>query len=136
MAGALDSRPLERALADARTAFATALRQGDTHALAAAYAADATLLPPAAEPIRGREAIRRFWQAGLEAGIVAIRLQPATLDEDTRLAYEVGSYEIHLEPAGSKPIVDRGGYVLVHARQPDRSWRRRVEIFTPSGRDA
>src|SRR5579885_1932892 len=114
MAGALDNRPLERALAHARTAFATALRQGDTHALAAAYAADATLLPPAAEPIRGREAIRRFWQAGLEAGIVAIRL----------------------EPAGSKPIVDRGGYVLVHARQPDRSWRRRVEIFTPSGRDA
>ena len=135
MAGALDSRPLEHALAEARAACVTALQHGDTHALAAAYTADATLLPPATEPIRGREAIRRFWQAGLDAGIVAIRLEAATVDEDARLAYEFGSYEIHLEPAGSKPIVDRGSYVLVHARQRDSNWRRRVEIFTPAGRD-
>lgn len=112
--------------------FVAALGQADTEALAALYTEDATLLAPAAAPINGRDAIRRFWRAGLDAGIVAIRLDPVRLDHDTRLAYELGGYELRLEPAAAKTIVDRGNYVLVHSQLDDRSWRRRVEIFTPA----
>ena len=114
-----------------RAEFVAALTRADTDALAALYTADATLLPPSAGPISGREAIRRFWRAGLAAGIVAIRLEPAQLDHDNRLAYELGSYELQLEPRASKTIIDRGSYVLVQTQQDDHSWRRRVEIFTP-----
>jgi len=109
-----------------------ALAQADTEALAALYTEDATLLPPSAAPISGRDAIKRFWHAGLAAGIVAIRLEPAELDHDNRLAYEVGNYEIQLEPGASMTIVDRGNYVLVQSQQDDRTWLRRVEIFTPA----
>jgi uncharacterized protein (TIGR02246 family) len=136
MTGDLDTRPLAQALAETRASFIAALSRADTEALAALYTADATLLPPDAAPISGREAIKRFWQAGLDAGIVAIRLEAARLDQDTRLACELGSYELRLEPAASKTIVDRGNYVLVHAQQEDGSWRRRVEIFTPTARPA
>lgn len=94
------------------------------------------LLAPSAGPIRGRVAIRRFWQAGLAAGMVAIRHEAARLDHDTRLSYEAGSYELQLEPAGSKKIVDRGSYLVVHSRQDDDSWRRCVEIFTPAAEPA
>jgi ketosteroid isomerase-like protein len=132
MTGRLDLRPLAQALAETRATFVAALGRADTQALAALYTADATLLPPAAAPISGREAIRRFWQAGLDAGIVAIRLDAAWLEHDTRLAYELGGYELRLEPAGSSTVVDRGNYLLVHERQDDGSWRRRVEIFTPA----
>jgi uncharacterized protein (TIGR02246 family) len=131
MTGDLDTRRLAQALAELRATFAAALGRADTEALAALYTADATLLPPAADPISGREAIRRFWQAGLDAGIVAIRLEAARLGHDTRLAYEFGSYELRLQPSAAKTIVDRGTYVLVHSQQDDLSWRRRVEIFTP-----
>lgn len=136
MTGDLETRPLAQALAEARATFVAALSRADTEALAALYTADATLLPPAASPISGREAIRRFWQAGLDAGIVAIRFEPSRLDHDTRLAYELGRYELQLEPVASKTIIDRGNYVLVHSQQDDRSWRRRVEIFTPAARPA
>lgn len=136
MTGDLDTRPLAQALAETRARFAAALGRADSEALAALYTADATLLPPAAAPINGREAIKRFWQAGLDAGIVAIRLEAARLDDDTRLAYELGSYELRLEPAAARTIVDRGNYALVHSRQDDGSWRRRVEIFTPAARPA
>jgi uncharacterized protein (TIGR02246 family) len=132
MTGDLDTRPLALALAETRARFVAALSRADTEALAALYTADATLLPPAATPISGREAIRRFWQAGLDAGIVAIRLEATRLDHDNRLAYEFGSYELRLEPAASKAIVDSGSYVVVHLQQNDRTWRRRVEIFTPA----
>ena len=131
MTGEPDPRRLEQALAETRAMFVDALGRADTEALAALYTADATLLPPAATPISGREGIRRFWQAGLDAGIVAIRLDAAGLDQDTRLAYELGSYELRLEPAASKTILDHGNYVLVYVRQ-DGNWRRRVEIFTPT----
>lgn len=128
-----ETRQLEHALGETRAVFVAALARGDTDALAAIYTADATLLPPAADPIRGREAIRRFWQAGLDAGIVGIRLQASALDYDTRLAYEFGSYELRLEPPASASVLDRGSYLLVHVRQRDDSWRRLVEIFTPAG---
>ena len=122
---------IEQKLSAARATFVAALGRADAETLAMLYTADATLLPPAAEPIGGREAIRRFWQTGLDTGIVAIRLDAATVGHDSRLAYELGAYELTLEPAGSTTIVDRGSYLLVHARQDDGSWRRRVEIFTP-----
>lgn len=132
MTGDLDTRRLARALAETRATFVAALGRADTETLAALYTADATLLPPAAAPISGREAIKHFWEAGLDAGIVAIRLEAAGTGHDNRIAYELGSYELRLEPAASETIVDRGNYVLVHSRLDDGSWRRRVEIFTPA----
>ena len=117
---------------DTSARFVAALGRADTATLAELYTADATLLPPAAAPLSGREAIRRFWQAGIDAGIVAIRLDAARLDLDTWLAYELGGYELRLEPQGSTAIVDRGSYLVVHSRKDDGSWRRRVEIFTPT----
>jgi ketosteroid isomerase-like protein len=132
----LDTRALAEALADLRATFVAALARADTETLAGQYTQDATLLPPAAAPISGRDAIKRFWQAGIDAGIVAIRLDAASLDHDRRLAYELGGYELRLEPADSRMIVDRGNYLLVHSRQADGSWRRRVEIFTPNAQPA
>ncbi len=131
MSGDLGTRPLAQTLAETRARFVAALGRADAEALAELYTADATLLPPAAAPISGRQAIRRFWQAGLDAGIVAVRLEPAWLDDDVRLAYEAGSYELELEPAAATAIVEHGNYVLVHSQQGDR-WRRRVEIFAPA----
>ncbi|HST14382.1 MAG TPA: DUF4440 domain-containing protein [Gaiellaceae bacterium] len=128
----LDTRPLEQGLDAARATFVAALGRADTETLAALYTADATLLPPAAAPINGREAIRRFWQAGLDAGIAAVRLDAVDVELDRRLAYELGDYELRLEPAGCETIIDRGSYLLVHSRRADGSWRRRVEIFTPT----
>jgi ketosteroid isomerase-like protein len=131
MTGDPDTRLLKQILADARATFVAALGRADTDTLAALYTADATLLPPAAAPINGREAIKRFWKAGLDAGIVAMRLDAAGLGHDTRLAYELGGYELRLETAGGKTIVERGNYLLVHS-QDEGSWRRRVEFFTPT----
>ena len=102
----VDARPLAQALAETREAFVAALAGADADEVAALYTADATLLPPDAAPISGREAIGRFWRAGLDAGIVALRLEVARVDDDTRLAYELGSYELRLESGASETIVD------------------------------
>lgn len=122
---------VERALAEARAAFLAALRRGDARAASALYAERARLLAPSAEVMEGREAIARFWQAGLEAGLSEVELEALELEPHDGVAYELGRYALRLEPAEGGSVVDRGKYALVHERQDDGTWLRAVETFNP-----
>jgi uncharacterized protein (TIGR02246 family) len=114
-----------------RARFLAALQRGDAEAAAAVYAEDARLLPPSAELMEGRAAIEAFWRAGLEAGISRVELETLELERQDGLAYEIGRYALRLDPEDGVVVVDRGKYVLVHARQEDGSWRWAVEMFNP-----
>src|SRR5262245_16147050 len=121
----------ERLTAEARAAFVSALKRGEVALAARAYADDARLLAPSAELIEGRQAIEKFWRAGLEAGISDVQLEPLALERESGLAYEIGRYALKLESADGETVVDRGKYLLVHEQQVDGSWRRTVEMFNP-----
>ena len=123
----------ESALAQSRAAFVAALNGGDAEGASSVYAADARLLPPAAEPMQGRAAIEAFWRAGVEAGMAEVDLHALELERRDDHAYEIGRYAFRLEPTGGAAVVDRGNYVLVYERQEDGSWRRAVEMFNPDG---
>ena len=94
------------------------------------------MLPPSALPLKGREAITAFWRAGVEAGISDVRLDALELERVDGFAYEIGRYALRLQPPDGGTVVDRGSYVLVHARQTDGSWRRAVEMFSPDAQPA
>lgn len=126
-----DGRRLKEAVGETSAAFAAALARGDARAASGAYAEDATLLPPLAGPVRGRDAIAAFWRTGLEAGIAAVEFEALALESGDRLAYELGRYELRLKPADSKPVTERGTYLLVHALQSDGSWHRAAEMLRP-----
>ena len=79
-----------------RDRFVDALRRGDAQTAASVYAADAHLLAPAARPMVGREDIRAYWQAGIDAGVVEITLAANDMDQNEGIAYETGSYVIRL----------------------------------------
>jgi uncharacterized protein (TIGR02246 family) len=115
----------------ARARFSAALERGDAQEAAAVYADDARLLPPSAELLQGRGAIEAFWRAGLDAGVSGVELETVELERGGSLAYEIGRYALRLRPAEGGTVVDRGKYILVHARQKDGSWRRAVEMFNP-----
>ena len=136
MDGRVRSGDYDGAIGASRAAFAAALRGGDAAAAGAVYSDDASLLPPSAEPLKGREAITAFWRAGVAAGISDVELDALELERVDGLAYEIGRYALQLQPAGGGTIVDRGSYVLVHARQTDGSWRRAVEMFSPDAQPA
>lgn len=126
-----DARLLDEALAEARAAFMGALRDGDAAAAAIVYADDATLLSPSAELLKGRDAITAFWSAGVEAGVSDVELEALELRRDAGLACEIGRYALRLQDAECGAVIDRGRYVLVHARGADGIWRRAVEMFSP-----
>jgi ketosteroid isomerase-like protein len=122
-------------IAAARAAFVAALQRGDHVAAGAFYTDDARLLAPSAELLTGRDAIARFWRAGLEAGVEAVELECEHVDLEAggATAFEIGRYVLRLQPAGGPAIVDRGKYLLVHRCEPDGVWRRAVETFNPDG---
>ena len=126
------SRATETAGIDrARTDFENALRAGDAAGAAAIYADDATLLAPAADVLHGRPAIERFWRTGVETGIERVELVVLELRRRGEIAFEVGSYALHVAPESGRPVVDRGRYLIVHRIEADGRWRRAAEMFSP-----
>src|ERR1700761_6254556 len=90
--------------------FSAAAAKGDGAALAALYSPDAQVMPAGSEPIRGAEAIQKFWQGALDSGISAIGLKTVEVFGHGPTATEVGEYELR-DKAGK--ILDHGKYIVV-----------------------
>ena len=78
---------------------------------------------------------RAFAEAdmGIDAGVADVSLTAESAEQNDGLAYETGEYVIRVEPTEGARVVERGHYVQVYQRQPDGSWQRTVEIFSPGG---
>jgi uncharacterized protein (TIGR02246 family) len=125
--------PAVEELAQARDIFAHALGAGDALGVSAAYAEDAKLLAPSTDLVTGREEIEAFWQAGIEAGIADLTLEPRLVEQRNAIAFETGIYTLRVG-TGDEGIVDRGTYTLVHERQRDGRWLRAVELLNPDAK--
>jgi uncharacterized protein (TIGR02246 family) len=130
---AMDVTQPSELIAAARQAFVAALQRGDAAAAADAYTEDARLLAPSAELLTGRDAIARFWDAGIGAGVDSIELQALDLEiqPDGETALEIGRYVLRLTSPSGERVVDRGRYLLLYRRGLDGAWRRAAETFNP-----
>jgi ketosteroid isomerase-like protein len=128
----METAPARESIARGRTEFVDALRRGDARAAAATYTTDAHLLAPSVSPIVGRDDIRAFWQAGIDAGVADVLLNADELSQSDGLAYETGAYAFRIGADGTNRVVERGHYVQVYQRQSDGTWQRTVEIFSPA----
>ncbi|MFQ5720504.1 MAG: YybH family protein [Acidobacteriota bacterium] len=105
---------------------------GDAAGLAALYAADAVRLPPAGEPVVGRDAIRVEWQQ-LFATFTAISdtgRSSFVVARSEDVAYEIGAYRFSASQADGTPIVREGRYVTTFRRFA-AGWRITAEIWQP-----
>jgi len=110
-----------------------AFRAKDANAIALLYAHDAELMPPNADVVRGRDAIRALWQQFIQTGIREIRLTTSEVHEGEDLAFESGRYEI-IGQAGDS--VDKGKYIVIW-RQEGGGWKLHRDIWNssmPAGR--
>jgi uncharacterized protein (TIGR02246 family) len=93
----------------------------DAAGVAKIFTSDAKLMLPGFETVTGREAIQKFWQAGLSGGIVkGIAFAPADFTgEGDGLAVETGTFTT-LDDDGKKK--DDSRYLIVWKREEDE-WR-------------
>jgi ketosteroid isomerase-like protein len=91
------------------------------------YTSDATVMPPGAPMINGRENVRAFWKATVEAlNPTGGRLETLSLEVLADRAIEVGRATI--ESAASTL---EAKYVVVWKRE-DGSWKLHVDIWNPN----
>ncbi|HEU4588902.1 MAG TPA: SgcJ/EcaC family oxidoreductase [Gemmatimonadales bacterium] len=122
-AQSLAQRQISRVIADYQAAY----HHNDAAAMAELYAPDGFLLPPGRELIRGRAAIQKFWEQGMEAGFQMETLQ---VSAGMGTGYAVGRYYI---PADAENDAETGKYVITFERQPDGVWRVAADIWNEDG---
>jgi ketosteroid isomerase-like protein len=102
--------------------FAKALLAGDAEAAANLYDENASLLPPNEPMVTGRENIRAYWQAGIDAGIVGATVKTISASSDGDLGYEIGTFELQIKAEDGSIIIDKGKYTEILQRNAEGKW--------------
>lgn len=108
--------------------FSDAFLRGDAAAIAALYTDDARLLPPAAPPMRGKEAIENFWRGAMGMGIKEAWLETVDVETGGELACETGQFTLVMETDAGERAEQTGKYVVVWKRA-GAEWKLHVDIW-------
>lgn len=108
--------------------FVAALARKDAQAIAATYTEDAELLPPGSPELRGRDAIRAYWQGAIDMGVARAEMSRRELVRLGEDAYEVGQFTLY---GADGSVLDQGKFIVVW-RQEQGEWRWRRDIFNSS----
>jgi uncharacterized protein (TIGR02246 family) len=117
--------PVDPSVITSRSAaWEEALNAGDVDALAELYAADARLMPPNAEAMTGREAVRASFGPMIDAGLSA-DLESIETRVIGDIGYNVGVYTL----SSGDDVVDTGKYLETWALGDDGIWRYTNDIW-------
>lgn len=111
-----------------------ALRSNAPDSLLALMADDVVLMPPNESVLRGKAAVRAWY----ERFLTQMRTSSLTITDREVLiggdwATEVAAFEWTLVPvAGGPSVVDRGSYMQVWHREPDGRWFFNREVWNSS----
>ena len=79
-------------------------------------------MPPNQPVIRGKDALKNFYDDLFKRGAIELKLDVAEVSGHGPLAYQSGTYEMDLKPA-SGPAGPRSRQVPVHPRKLNGTWR-------------
>lgn len=113
---------------DAQWAKTVAAR--DLEGTVAYYADDASLLPPNAPIVTGKQALRAAWKDFLVPDL-SLSWEPTKVEVSRSgdLAYLVGTYQLTMKGPQGKPATDKGKLVEVWKKQADGNWKVVADIF-------
>ena len=103
-------------------AFVAAFNAKDVPTILGLHAENSVFMPPNEPIIRGRDALKHFYEAIFARGATNLRMDIADVSGHGPLAYQSGTYEMDLEPATGAPGRDRGKYLFV-IRKMGAGWR-------------
>jgi uncharacterized protein (TIGR02246 family) len=101
---------------------------GNVDAIAEAFAEDCWQMPPHAEPLMGRIALREFWKQAVRWGKWRFTLETQDVVVAGPVAVERGRYTLEFTagpaaPSGLGSTEDRGNYLVMWRRDQDGRWR-------------
>ena len=102
--------------------FAKALNDKDAVAASLLYSEDASLLPPNEPIVTGRENIKKYWQAFIDAGITNVSVSTISTGSNGDLGYQIGRFQLSYPGADGKMIVEKGKFTELLKRTTDGKW--------------
>lgn len=123
-AGGAEAAEAARQISEVNAALGAAYRDGDAEAAAEHFTADATLMPPGARDLHGRQPIRSFLDLFFRrTSVEQYALTTVELDVYGDVAYEFGTYEWSSIFADTDTISEFGRYSAVRIKGDDGHWR-------------
>jgi uncharacterized protein (TIGR02246 family) len=108
--------------------FEQIFAQGDSIGMASLYTTEGMLLPTGSDMVKGREAIRSFWQMVMDMGVKGAKLETVEVDQQGETAIELGQYLLSGE-GGQR--IDQGKYIVVW-KMIDGQWKLHKDIWNTS----
>jgi uncharacterized protein (TIGR02246 family) len=119
------------AVAQARTALLNAVNLSDLPAVVALWCDDGVLMPPHHPSVHGRSAIQQYFERLFRRGRFQFAFTSSQIELAGDVALERVEYTAAVSPAdGSPEVRDVGKGLHVYRRQPDRSWRLAMDIWS------
>jgi len=109
-------------------AFVKAFNAKAIDQVLAIYAENSVFMPPNQPIIRGRDALRTFYDELLKSGAGNLKLDVAEVSGHGPLAYQSGTYEMDVKSASGRPSRDRGKYLFILRRLND-TWRYEYTVW-------
>ena len=119
---------VHQAIKAADETFMTTFSRGDAAGMAALYTEKGQLLPPNSDSVTGQEAIQTVFQAFMDMGIKAIKLETIETEGYGDTASEVGRYTLE---SGEGQMLDQGKYIVIW-KADNGQWKLHRDIFNSS----
>ena len=103
-------------------AFSNYYMNADYENLADSYSLDAKILPPGADIITGRKAIKERWMLPEGVRILHHKITPTEIKIIGKYAYDIGYYEGKTRQKDGTEVSWKGKYLIVW-RKDDKQWK-------------
>ena len=103
-------------------AFVKAFNAKDVGQILGVYAETSVFMPPNEPIIRGKDALKTFYDDLLKGGAAGLKLNVGEVSGEGSLAYQSGTYEMDVKGGPRGAARDRGKYLFV-LRKFNDAWR-------------
>ena len=110
---ALAQKDVKATIMAANQKFVTAFEQGAT-TMNTLYTANAELLPPNSEPVKGSATIGTFWQGAFNSGVKHAKLETTEAEQHGDMVMEVGQYTL---TGADNSQLDAGKYIVIWKKE-------------------
>ncbi len=131
----VDVEAEEAAIREMDVEWMNAANAKDVERLVDLYAADASLFPPNAPIVTGKEAIRTHYSQVVESPgfVISAETTNVGISSAGDLAYSAGTSEDTINDSEGNPVTERGKWVVVLKKQPDGTWKVVIDIWNSDG---
>jgi uncharacterized protein (TIGR02246 family) len=116
------------AIVAADETFVATFSRGDAAGIASLYTENGQFLPPNSDFVTGRQAIQATFQAFMDMGIKAVKLETVEVEGYGDTASEVGRYT--LEGEGGQ-VLDKGKFIVIWKKEAGQ-WKLHRDIINTS----